>query len=191
MEAKSQLNQMRTSRGFYPVVAMVQGPQTERLGGKKGSQKGKHRGKGKFSGKNPTPQKGSAKNRGRAALSSSSMSGGKKTCLRCGSYGHLPKNCPQPSGTKRKIEQAGDGDTPINMVENQSEEMRVDENDGDSEGEDLAVQDGGAASALGSLRQIRKYLRFLVEHGVDINSEVEVFKCKKGFNSSMVTVTES
>lgn len=67
------------------------------------------------------------------------------------------------------------------MVENQLDEMRVDENDGDSEGEDLAVQDGGAASALGSLRQIRKYLRFLVEHGVDINNEVEVFKCKKGF----------
>ena len=184
MEAKSQLNQMRTSRGFYPVVAMVQGPQTERFGGgKKGFQKGKHRGKGKFSGKSRSgpPQKGSAKSHGQAAFSSSSTAGGKKTCLRCGSYGHLAKNCPQPSGTKRKIEQSGDGDNPINMVENQSDEMRVDENDGDSEGEDLAVQDGGAASALGSLRQIRKYLRFLVEHGVDINNEVEVFRCKKGF----------
>ena len=183
MEAKSQLNQMRTSRGFYPVVAMIQSPHTERFGGgKKVAQKGKQKGKGKFSGKSRSGsfQKGSAKSRGQAAMSSSSNAGGKKMCLRCGSYGHLAKNCPQPSGTKRKIEQAQE-DASINMVQPLSGEMRVDENDGDSEGEDLAVQDGGAASALGSLRQIRKYLRFLVEHGVDINEEVEVFKCKKGF----------
>ena len=63
IDAKNHLNRMRTSRGFYPVVAMVQQP--HRYGGKGGKSK---KGKGKSSkgkGKPPSsrqmnpPQRGS------------------------------------------------------------------------------------------------------------------------------------
>ena len=52
--------------------------------------------------------------------------------------------------------------------------------DGDSEGEDSAVQDGGAGALLGSRHQVKKYIKYLVEKGVDM-AEVEVYPCTKGF----------
>ena len=43
-----------------------------------------------------------------------------------------------------------------------------------------AVQDGGAASFLGSKPKVVEYLKFLIERGVNPN-DVEVYRCNKGF----------
>ena len=46
---------------------------------------------------------------------------------------------------------------------------------------DRAVQDGGAASVLGSRKMVGNYIKLLEVLGVNIHKEVEVFKCQKGF----------
>ena len=64
VEARSKLNQLRVSRGYYPVVAMV--PEQRNYTGGAGKGKGK---KGKVKGKGKQqPKPPSAKARGRAAL---------------------------------------------------------------------------------------------------------------------------
>ena len=118
VEAKSQLNRMRTSRGFYPVVAVVQngaggiGQSKGSSGGSKGkrgkgkSKSSKSRGKGQSSSPSSTGggyAKGGAKARGRDAQ-------GRQVCLRCGSAGHRAKNCPAGGEKKRKSEGSPDGD---------------------------------------------------------------------------------
>lgn len=61
------------------------------------------------------------------------------------------------------------GDTVFNLAD-----------DDDESADDAAVQDGGAASVLGSARQIRKYLLFLLERGMDIYT-IPLFACEKQF----------
>ena len=72
VEARSKLNQMRVNRGFYPVVALVD--QNGMKGSGKSKSKGKGKSKGKSKGRGSSPsQKGSfgtAKSRGKAAMSS-------------------------------------------------------------------------------------------------------------------------
>ena len=55
-----------------------------------------------------------------------------------------------------------------------------DDDDDDFVGGDIAQQDGGTASVLGSAWQIKKYLRFLLEEGFDTHS-VPMCHCEKGF----------
>ena len=172
-EARGKLNALRTARGFYPVVAMVQGPPSYD-GGRKGKsppRKGKGKNKGKQMPKAPRPPPDP---KGRAAAAS-----GKKLCLRCGLPGHQAKHCPQGSDRKRK---ADDGDAAINMVEETyaTEEVYRMDDDDDETGDDTAVQDGGAASVLGSMKQIKKYLTYLMENGYGIH-DITVFECTKGF----------
>ena len=93
VEARSKLNQMRVSRGYYPVVTMI--PDQKNYAGGAGKGKGK---KGKSKGKNKQgPKPPSAKARGKAAL-------GAIKCLRCGRAGHMAANCPAQSQNKRKAE---------------------------------------------------------------------------------------
>ena len=183
-DAKTKLNAMRMSRGFYPVVVALDGS-SKGDGRAKGStgagKKGKSKGKTKSSkGKSPNP-----KGRASAAI------GGKTLCLRCGQAGHWARNCPQAANAdkKRKIEGAED----INMVMDVTPEecYNLDTEDGDYDSDDRAVQDGGAASVLGSSKQIRKYLRYLMEKGFDLN-KIKVFECTKTFsygNSQRETTT--
>ena len=182
VEAKSQLNRMRTSRGYYPVVAMVQGP-VSGGGDRKGSSKGK-KGRGKPKGKSgggksrgSPPQKGSAKNRAQDAL-------GRQVCLRCGGSGHWARNCPvQPHGEKKR--KAEEEPSEIKMVADMETEEYMVNYDGEEKvgmaADDLAIQDSGAASVLGSLFYIRKYVNYLTTCGIDVEKEVEIFECNKGF----------
>ncbi|CAJ1393283.1 unnamed protein product, partial [Effrenium voratum] len=78
INAKNQMNRMRTSRGFYPVVAMVDA--------RGGSSRDKDKGKGKRIipseiGTLITDDLCIGKERGKAAV-------GKQLCLRCGQLGH-------------------------------------------------------------------------------------------------------
>lgn len=174
VDAKQHLNRLRTSRGFYPVVAMVQGPHHPREGGpgkgrgKKSGGKGGKRGKSKSSkgGRQARDPKG----RGRDAL-------GSMICLRCGQAGHRAKNCPKESSSSDKKRKVEAEDSNVMMVQN----FDISDDDFDTDSDDIAVQDQGAASVLGSKRQLRRYLKCLMEHGVDINKEVNVYYCSKGF----------
>ena len=176
IEAKSQLNRMRTSRGFYPVVAMVHNPGEGGSGPippKKGKGKKGKGGKSRKGGKGsyrPPPQKGDARQRGRDAL-------GKELCLRCGQAGHRAKNCPVSGDRKRKMES---DEADVKMVEDVPTDSVLSAAD-DQGGDDLAIQDGGAASVLGSYVYIKKYLTHLTNMGVNIGVEVEVYECNKGF----------
>ena len=93
--------------------------------------------------------------------------------MRCGQSGHQARNCPSQGDRKRKIEEQ---EELVGMVENTAtaERYNIDQVP------DAAVQDGGAASFLGSYVQIRRYLFYLKDLGYNIEN-IEVFKCKKGF----------
>ena len=174
-EARGKLNALRTSRGFYPVVALVDKPfasssSSTRTKGKKGKSKTKkgksHFGKGDSGKQGPLNPKGAAR-RGQAIV-------GRQLCLRCGQSGHWARNCPSGAEKKRKIE----GEDSVMMV---TEVFAMDQTDGEEdESSHHAVQDGGAASVLGSRHSIQQYLRYMMEIGMDV-STIEVFKCMKGF----------
>ena len=88
VEARSKLNQVRTNRGFYPVVALVD-PNNMRSGSNKGKSKGKGKSKSKAKGRGSSPpQKGGAKARGKALF------GGRQICVGCGAAGHQARKCP-------------------------------------------------------------------------------------------------
>ena len=174
-DAKSKLNNLRVSRGFYPVVALVDrgGNNAVRQGGAgKGrgkARRDKGRGKGAGGKQGPLSPKGStAKARGQQAV-------GRQICLRCGQAGHWARNCPQASADKkRKID---GGDDEVMMV---AETYNLNDEDLEEEMNNRAMQDGGAASVLGSATAIRSYLRYLLEKGVDL-ATIPCFRCSKGF----------
>ena len=188
-DAKAKLNALRTSRGFFPVVAIMPdcaGSSPGNLVRSKGRGRGKpSKGKGKQQmpkGKPPNPK----------ARASAAMGSGRQLCLRCGNAGHWARNCPMPPGSdkKRKIEDesgvnmVADADVldpnevPVNvkaseliaiskndqiLAESASplnaqvtvNDMATEETfhiDGDYVSDDTAMQDGGAASVLGSAR---------------------------------------
>ena len=171
-DAKARLNSLRTARGFYPVVVSLdtqaaKGSTVKPKGASSGGKKGKSKSKSKSApkGKGPNPK----------ARASSAM--GKTLCLRCGQPGHWAKNCPQSSDKKRRLEEPSPSD--INMVLDETYRLDEDE-DLDMDSDDKAVQDGGAASVLGSRKAIRRYLRFLLEKGFNLHA-IELYDCKKTF----------
>ena len=172
VDAKTRMNSLRVSRGFYPVVALIdKGSSTAPPARSGKGKKGKGKAKGKGVGKQlPNAKGSSAKARGRAAV-------GRQVCLRCGQAGHWARNCPaNGSGDKkRKVEENSDE---VMMV---TEVFAMDQLDND-EDEPLneAVQDGGAGSVLASVYSIRRYLLYLLAQGFDLNT-IEAMRCKKGF----------
>ncbi|CAJ1379598.1 unnamed protein product, partial [Effrenium voratum] len=156
INAKNQMNRMRTSRGSYPVVAMVDA--------RGGSSRDKDKGKGK---------------RSKGKIIPTEIG----TSITDGFFiGKGKRNCPS-AGEKRK--RVADQDADINMVEDaddvKDDDRRIyhlDEDDSDSD--DVAVQDGGAASLLASRQQVRKYLKYLLEKGV-ARDEIQVHPCTKSF----------
>eukprot|EP00435_Cladocopium_sp_Y103_P051565 s554_g16.t1 len=177
VEARQRMNQMRLSRGYYPVVAMVPGGQNT----SKGKGKKLHKGS-KSKGKSHTkqaPRPPQAKARGRAAL-------GSVKCLRCGQAGHYAKNCPQSASSKRKADGPADGDAMVNMAEDAEvddtvQQINMHEDDGEeSEPDDSGIWDCGAASVLVSKVQLKKYLKMLLMTGYDVHT-IKAWTCTKGF----------
>ena len=170
IEARQKLNQMRVSRGYYPVVAMVPegASRSSSQGGSfSGGGKGK-KGKGDKSkkGSKQAPKPPQARMKGKAAL-------GATKCLRCGTAGHTADKCPMGSGSKRKAETSD-----INMVE--EDVVHLHEDDGvESEPDDTAMFDSGAASVVIGYAQFKRYLKVLLMGGYDVHS-VPVWKCEKG-----------
>ena len=169
VEARSKLNQLRVSRGYYPVVAMVPDQKSYTGGAGKGKgKKGKVKGKGKQQPKPP-----SAKARGRAAL-------GAIKCLRCGRAGHMAANCPSQAQNKRKTE--ADPESEIHMVVDTTitEEVNIFDEDGtESEPDDTAMFDCGAASVIIGTQQLRRLMKALLMKGCDVAS-IPAWKCEKG-----------
>ena len=95
----------------------------------------------------------------------------------------MARNCPTASADrKRKAED----DDAIHMVELYATAGvdNMDDDDDDETGEDVAIQDDGAASVLGSAKQSRKYLTFLIENGYGIH---DIFALNVRKASSMAT----
>ena len=189
-DAKNKLNRMRTSRGFYPVVALVDrhSSPSPSSPGSKGKGKGKKAGgkrPGKKGGKQLPVTKGGSKAgaRGKAAM-------GRQVCLRCGQAGHWARDCPAAGGDKKRRLDAETGADEVMMVEDVDGGLAcygsvpVYALDHDDEDDNVtcnrAVQDGGAASVLGSIVYVKRYLRYLLENGFDLNT-LEVYRCKKAF----------
>ncbi|CAE7676733.1 unnamed protein product [Symbiodinium sp. CCMP2592] len=83
-----------------------------------------------------------------------------------GDTGHWARNWIQASaGGEKKRKMEGEDEIMMDLEE---------------EANNRAMQDGGAASVLGSATAIRCYLRYLLEKGVDL-STIPCFKCAKGF----------
>ena len=171
-DTRAKMNAMRQSRGFFPVVAIVDrgtSSSPTRQKGKKGKgklKKGRGSGKGDGGGKQG-PISPNIQRRGQAAI-------GRQICLRCGQPGHWARNCPSSPDKKRKLE----SEDAVLMV---TEVYAMDELDGqEDEPLSTAVQDGGAASVLGSRQSVRRYLYHLMSLGYDLNT-VETFRCRKGF----------
>ena len=172
VDARAKMNAMRQSRGFFPVVAIVDRGTSNsptRKKGQKGQGKSKKgRGSGKSDGggkQGPISPKG--QRRGQAAI-------GRQICLRCGQPGHWARPCPSSPDKKRKLE----SEDAVLMV---TEVYAMDELDGqEDEPLSTAVQDGGAASVLGSRHRVRRYLHHLMSLGYDLDT-VETFRCRKGF----------
>ena len=184
VDAKARMNSLRVSRGYYPVVALVdKGVSSTSTPRPSKGKKGKSKGKGKGFGKQMPAIKGStAKARGRAAV-------GRQVCLRCGQAGHWARNCPAASSGEKKRKIEGEKDE-VMMV---TEVFAMDNLD-DCEDEPLtqALQDGGAGSVLASAYSIRRYLLHLLSMGYDLN-QIEVMRCKKGFKygNSMTETTST
>ena len=166
VEARSKLNQLRVSRGYYPVVAII--PDQKGYVGGAGKGKGK---KGKSKGKSKQMPRPSAKARGKAAL-------GAIKCLRCGRAGHMAANCPAAQN-KRKAET--DPENEIHMVmDSNIEEVNIFDEDGtESEPDDTAMFDCGAASVIIGMQQLRRLMKALLMKGCDI-AAIPARKCEKG-----------
>jgi len=123
-DAKKRMNDLRISRGFYPVVAMVPDYQPNPSKGKsKGKKGGKRTGKGGKTTGSRAPKgkgkKGKGKWRPRPSQapprpsSAPNRSGPDSVCLRCGKPGHWAKDCPEQS---RKRARDGAAPSDIAMI---------------------------------------------------------------------------
>ena len=189
-DAKSRLAQLRQSRGFYPVVALVDGKGSSMSQGG-GSSKSKGQSK-KGSNQSPYPPKGKGiKARGKAIA-------GDLVCLRCGKTGHKAANCKSSSaaasGTsspakKRPI----DLDPMVNMVFQASGDEFHEIEETYMQGEsvvraggwvtkepDMCIQDQGASSFLAGSEYILRYLKWLELQGYPMDT-ISFKKCNKTF----------
>ena len=89
VDAKNRLNQLRQSRGFYPVVAVMESGKGQMPVMAQNPSKGK----GKGSGKSKSPAKGKSPSKGGKGPMGKSRARSAMVCLRCGKPGHFAANC--------------------------------------------------------------------------------------------------
>ena len=172
VEARQRVNQLKLSRGYFPVVAMVDQQRPFSKGsGKQRPQKGKNKGKKSGGGGKQSSKGSTVKAGGKSAL-------GANKCLRCGRAGHNTDSCPVAAKRKAETDLAD-----INMVADvtESEPINIADDDGvESEPDDTAMFDNGAASVLTGRQQLLKYLKVLMMKGYNVH-EIPVWRCTKGF----------
>lgn len=173
LDARKRFAELKTNRRFYPIVALAPdgsggsaptSPQNQRPHPPKGAGKSK-KGKGKGSGK--TFQKGSAKARGKTAVTSVP---GLRTCLRCGSPDHLVADCPHrrqpPTATTPKRPRHEQ----VNMVTEAIDDEQVHLVDfvHREPAAFYAEQDGGASSLLCGSQTLLDYIQHYHYQGGDL-----------------------
>ena len=168
LDARRQFANLKAARGYYPVVALAQDPgapssppsaPSQRPFPPKGGGKSKKgSGKGKSS---PSPQKGSAYNRGRAALAS-------MQCLKCGRFGHESSACPQKSASGSPTKKAKTDYKPSQayMVRDVcQEEKQVELLSADGW---YGAQDGGASSMVCGHETLMRIIAHMQSFGVPL-----------------------
>eukprot|EP00913_Durusdinium_trenchii_P001396 g1291.t1 len=209
-DAKQRMQQLRQSRGFYPVVAMVdqrQMPLGSSTTPRSPSPPSGKKGKGKKPKGKSTTSSSSGKGPTGKARAKDAMAGmpETRTCLRCGKVGHLAANCQTKTGSpkKRVLE---DGDPLLagmvfhqehlqfeDAVEDLEQPVFYDAEEAYAQGEqlvraggwlteraDTAIQDQGASSFLMGTEYLLRYIRWLAAKGFDV-SQLEFKRCDKAF----------
>lgn len=197
-EARKKLSELRTSRGFYPVVAMIPDGATSSRGPSRGKGKGsrpsgKSKGRGsKGRGKGKTKAtKGKAKGKRPAyrIARPSTFNGpprpSSSVCLRCGKHGHWASECPEQP-RKRPNSGAGPSSADDAMMvtdatTNEADAEQLDEVFLQRTQDDAkdAVLDGGAQSFVVGSNTLQAYAEYLRTHGVDWTPRA--LECSKTF----------
>ena len=207
-DAKQRMQQLRQSRGFYPVVAMVdqrQAPFSPSSSFPTSPSPSGKKGKGKKSKSKPSTSSTSGKGPTGKARAKDAMAGmpETRTCLRCGKVGHLAANCQSKSSSPAKKRVLEDGDPLLAAMVLHQEPMQFedcieeteffDAEDAYAQGEklvraggwltdrpDTVIQDQGASSFLMGTEYLLRYIRWLVSKGFDL-SQLECKQCDKFF----------
>ena len=187
LDARRRFQDLKISRGFYPVVALADqspthaGPQLP-IGRGKGSGGGKPKGKGRGKGKNmvkyPRFPGKAADPRGRAAAS--------MQCLRCGAPGHQAANCPKqkhpapasnPPSPKKQHTTEGMAVTTLPeerglvIFEDEAGRQRV----------DCTMLDPGASAFLMGSGPFHRYVQHLQDLGYPVDS-LKMQRCSRTFH---------
>ena len=187
-DSKRQLNQLRVSRGFFPVVALTDGGQRlqvnasasgsqspSRSGSSKGKSKGKGKGKkgSKGSKGSSSTKKGMSSVRERGEHMSSTM------CLRCGMFGHMAANCPTKifGNSPGKKRPADASDSMQNFV-GMAQHLISDANSWVTNGPDACIHAGGASTFLAGSEYVLRYLKWLELIGMDVE-HLQLKRCDK------------
>eukprot|EP00435_Cladocopium_sp_Y103_P026681 s2681_g6.t1 len=166
MDARKRFNELRMSRGFFPVVAYdpnaagasSQAPVPPKEKGKKG--KGKGRGKNTFKYNKPPMKPHDPKGRAQAAIG--------PQCLRCGSSSHKTAQCTQgaskptpkasPAGPSKR--QAVEGVASSSIADPENGMVMFEDQQG-AQRPDCAMMDPGASSFLMGFGPFSRYVDHL------------------------------
>ena len=165
LDARRKLAEVRSSRGYYPVVALVDGPGHQSqlpvtaTAPPSGKGKGKQKGKTK---KGSNSAKGSPSGKSKAPARAAATQ-----CLRCGQPGHWASQCPtkvaaSTGGSPTKRPKPSDA----MMVSGPTPDVEVHELAADVFGRCVGIQDGGASSVVTGHGYLMKLLDGFLSQGV-------------------------
>eukprot|EP00435_Cladocopium_sp_Y103_P044915 s79_g12.t1 len=182
-DSKRQLNQLRISRGFFPVVAIAGGQQLQ-IGvsasgsnspSRPGSSKGK-KGKGKGKSKSKGSKGPSSPKKGMSSIKERGDSMAAMICLRCGAFDHMAANCPtKSSGNSPGKKRPANATDNIQNFVGMAQHVISDSNNWVTMDSDACIQDGGASIFLAGSEYVLRYLKWLELIGFDVGNLH--FKC--------------